>query len=86
MIDEQITMDAEEIELLDQYEAKFGETPPVAFLDPETSKMMLLRAFQENRPFNEKDVMQETEANDISVQPATWSRNRLSRTINEAIH
>jgi hypothetical protein len=36
--EEHVTMDGEEWELLERYEAQFGETPPVAFLDPKTSK------------------------------------------------
>jgi hypothetical protein len=29
----QVTMDSKELELLERYEAQFGETPPVAFLE-----------------------------------------------------
>jgi hypothetical protein len=38
---EHITMDGEEVKLLEKYEQKFGETPPIAFVDPETSKKMM---------------------------------------------
>jgi hypothetical protein len=86
MIDEHITMDGEEIELLELYESQFGETPPVAFLDSETSKRMLLRAFQDNRPFNEKDVAQETKSDDNAVQPATWPRYRTQKNVTEVNH
>ena len=48
-------MDGEERVLLERYEAQFGETPPVAFLDPITSKRMIKRALRNNCPFNEKD-------------------------------
>jgi hypothetical protein len=35
---EHVTMDDQERVLLEKYEAQFGETPPVAFLDPIASK------------------------------------------------
>jgi hypothetical protein len=54
--EEHVTMDGEEWELLERYEALFGETPPVAFIDPDTSKRMIKAALRENRPFNEKDL------------------------------
>jgi hypothetical protein len=54
--EEHVTMDGEEWELLERYEAQFGETPPVAFLDPKTSKRMIKDALRNNLPFNEKDL------------------------------
>ena len=39
---EHVTMDGEERVLLERYEAQFGDTPPVAFLDPITSKRNFL--------------------------------------------
>src|ERR1019366_851904 len=54
--EEHVTMDGEEWELLERYEAHFGETPPVAFLDPNTSKRMIKAALRKKRPFNEKDL------------------------------
>jgi hypothetical protein len=59
---ERATMDGEERVLLERYEAQFGETPPVAFLDPITSKRMIERALRNNCPFNEKDVEAELDA------------------------
>ena len=56
--EERVTMDGEEWELLERYEAQFGETPPVAFLAPNTSKRMIKAAIRKNRPFNEKDLEQ----------------------------
>jgi hypothetical protein len=56
MNEEHVTMDGEEWELLERYEAQFGETPPVAFLDPKTSKRMIKDALRNNLPFNEKDL------------------------------
>jgi len=53
---EHVTMDGNEAKLLDRYEAQFGETPPIAFLDPQTSKRMMMAAIQNNRPFNEEDL------------------------------
>ena len=54
--EEHVTMDGEEWELLERYEAQFGETPSVAFLDPKTSKRMIKDALRNNLPFNEKDL------------------------------
>ena len=31
-----VTMDGKELQLLERYEERFGETPPVHFLAPET--------------------------------------------------
>ena len=59
---EHVTMDDEERVLLEKYEAQFGETPPVAFLDPITSKRLVKRALRNNRPFNEKDVEAQSDA------------------------
>jgi len=56
---EHITMDGDEADLLEEYEKKFGETPPIAFVDPETSKRMMKRALRDNRPFDEKDLESE---------------------------
>jgi hypothetical protein len=53
---EHVTMDGNEAKLLDRYEAQFGETPPIAFLDPQTSKRLMRDAIRNNRPFNEKDL------------------------------
>jgi len=51
-----VTMDGKELQLLERYEERFGETPPIHFLAPETSKRMIIDALQRNRPFNEKDL------------------------------
>jgi hypothetical protein len=56
---EHITMDGDEVELLEKYEQKFGETPPIAFTDSETSKKMMRKALRDNIPFNEKDLQVE---------------------------
>ena len=72
MTDQHITMDGEECDLIERYEAVFGETPPVAFLDPETSMRMMLRAFQENRPFDEADVARETQDDDDHIAFTAW--------------
>jgi hypothetical protein len=53
---EWITMDGEEAELIDRYEDQFGEVPPVAFLDPETSKKLITDALRNSRPFSESDL------------------------------
>ena len=57
--EEHVTMDGEEWELLERYEVQFGETPPVAFLDPDTSKRMIKAALRKKRPFNENDLAPE---------------------------
>ena len=51
-----VTMDGEELQLLERYEEQFGETPPIYFLTPETSKRMIIDALRRNRPFNEEDL------------------------------
>jgi len=53
---EHVTMDRQELKLLERYETQFGETPPVGLLDPQRSKRMIMDAFRNNRPFNEKDL------------------------------
>jgi hypothetical protein len=37
-------------------EKAFGETPPVAFVDPKTSKRMMKQALTSKTPFNEEDL------------------------------
>lgn len=49
-------MDKEEILLLERYQVEFNETPPIAFLNPDTSKMMMENALKSKIPFNEKDL------------------------------
>jgi hypothetical protein len=63
--EEHVTMDGEERELLERYEAQFGETPPVAFFDPNTSKRMIKAALRKNRPFNEKDLESRLDATHV---------------------
>ena len=55
MSDQHITMDDKEAKLIDEYEEKFGCVPPVAFLDPKTSKKMIRESLGSNRPFSEAD-------------------------------
>lgn len=57
--DEFCTMDEEELDLIEQYETMFGETPPVACIYYKVSKRMLKRAIETGKPFNEKDVNRE---------------------------
>jgi hypothetical protein len=56
-----VTMDGKELQLLERYEERFGETPPVHFLAPETSKRMIIDALRTNRPFNEEDLESESD-------------------------
>ena len=62
MNDQQVTMDGEEMELIEKYERKFGCVPPVAFLDPPTSKKMIRESLRSNRPFNESDISEDSES------------------------
>ena len=56
-----VTMDGKELQLLERYEERFGETPPIHFLAPETSKRMIIDALRRNCPFNEKDLDSESD-------------------------
>ena len=51
-----VMMDGQELWLLEQYEERFGETPPVYFLAPAASKRLIRAALKRNRRFDEKDV------------------------------
>jgi hypothetical protein len=65
-----ITMDGEELQLLARYEEQFGETPPIYFLAPATSKRIIIDALRRNRPFNEKDLEDvESESEFALVRP-----------------
>ena len=55
MGEQHITMDDVEMKLIDKYEEKFGCVPPVAFLDPQTSKKMIRESLGSNRPISEAD-------------------------------
>jgi hypothetical protein len=48
------TMDGKELRLLERYEARFAETPPVYFFAPAASKRLIMAALKRNRPFNAK--------------------------------
>jgi hypothetical protein len=78
-----VTMDENELRLLERYEQRFGETPPVAFLAPQTSKRMIMDALQRNRPFNEKDLESESDfalvQGTVTAPIATKTGNRPTR-------
>jgi len=61
MSDQDITIDDEEMELIDKYEERFGCVPPVAFLDPPTSKKKIGESLRSNRPFCESDIKEDGE-------------------------
>ncbi len=61
MSDQHIMIDGKEVELIEQYEENFGCVPPVAFLDPPTSKKMIRKSLSSNRPFNESDISDDWE-------------------------
>jgi len=54
-------MDNIEMKLIDKYEEKFGCVPPVAFLDPKTSKKMIRESLVSNRAFSEADFSEDWE-------------------------
>jgi hypothetical protein len=68
-------MDGNEAKLLDRYEAQFGETPPIAFLDPQTSKRLMMDAIRNNRPFNEKDLASDPDDPDEKKRPGARSHH-----------
>ena len=72
-----VTMDGKEFELLERYEAQFGETPPVAFLHPQTSKRIIMDALRNNRPINEKDLVAES---DIPLIPRAVIARSTTKT------
>src|ERR1039457_6310059 len=53
---DRITIDAEELELLSRYEEEFKETPPIAFLAPKESKILLRASLKSGIPFGEKEL------------------------------
>jgi len=55
-VSKHVTMDGEELWLLEQYEERFGETPPAYFLAPAASKRLIRAALRRNRRFDEMDV------------------------------
>ena len=73
-----VTMDGEELQLLERYEEQFGETPPIYFLAPETSKRMIIDALRRNRPFNEEDL----ESEDFALIRRTVNAGIAAKTSN----
>jgi hypothetical protein len=51
-----VTMDGEELALLEKYERTFGEVPLIAFLHPQTSKKLMRIALKSNRPVTVDDL------------------------------
>lgn len=54
--EDRVTIDGEELALLEKYEQAFGEVPPVAFLDPQTSKKLMRIALKSKRPITDNDL------------------------------
>ena len=54
--DDGTTMVEEEVVLMEKYMDTFGETPPIAFLHPDTSIKLMKDALKTKTPFNEKDI------------------------------
>ena len=61
MTDQHITIDGEEMELIEKYEEMFSCVPPVAFLNPKMSKKMIRKSLDSNRPFCETDINEDWE-------------------------
>ena len=59
MSGQHITIDDEEMELIEKYEQKFACVPPVAFLDPPTSKKKIRASLRSNRLFCEGDIKED---------------------------
>ena len=57
-VNARVTMDGEELWLLERYEERFGETPPVYFFALARSKKLIVSALKRNRPFDEKDLVE----------------------------
>ena len=61
MTDQHLTMDDKEMKLIDKYEKKYGCVPPVAFLDPKTSKKIIRESLDSNNSFSEADFNEDWE-------------------------
>jgi len=55
-MDDRVTIDAEEMALIDRYEAEFKEIPFIAFLDPRASKKLVREALRSKTPFGIKEL------------------------------
>jgi len=55
-VNARVTMDGEELWLLERYEERFGEAPTVYFLAPATPKRLIVSALKRTCPLDEKDV------------------------------
>ena len=51
-----ITIDEEELDLIDLYEAEFKEVPFIAFLHPDVSKKLLRKALRSKEPIKYKEI------------------------------
>lgn len=54
-----ITIDEEEMILIDRYEAMFKEVPFIAFLHPDESKRLLKKALKSKTPYKFEDIGKE---------------------------
>jgi hypothetical protein len=54
-----ITIDEEEMILIDRYEAIFKEIPFIAFLHPDESKRLLKKALKSKTPYKFEDIGKE---------------------------
>ncbi|MBK7236329.1 MAG: hypothetical protein IPI02_12125 [Sterolibacteriaceae bacterium] len=55
-MEDTVTIDEEEMMLIDLYEAKFKETPFIAFIHPDLSKQLLKRALKSNKPYKFEEI------------------------------
>lgn len=54
-----ITIDEEELILIERYEAMFNEIPFIAFLHPDESKKLLKKALKSKTPYKFEDIGKE---------------------------
>ena len=55
-MEDTITIDEDEMILINRYEAMFNEIPFIAFLHPDESKRLLKKALKSKTPYKFKDI------------------------------
>ena len=55
-MDNTVTIDEEEMMLIDRYEAMFKEIPFIAFMHPDDSKKLLKKALKSKTPYKLDDI------------------------------
>ena len=76
--EDRVTIDGAELALLEKYEQAFGEVPPVAFLDPQTSKKLMRIALKSKRPITDNDLKSDlpsaSRGSDVVRKPSSSPR------------